>query len=72
MNTTLETRAPPELVAAFREMCRENEWTTEEVLEHLLEYAVEQDYHLALDIHKLRRRKYRNEKWEHPHPDGLD
>lgn len=56
----------PELLNAFREMCRKNGWTTQEVLEFLIEDAVESDYMLAIGIHRNRVRKKQGKSWEPP------
>lgn len=59
-------KLPKELLKAFKDMCRENEWTEDEVLEHLLQWAIAQDYKLAFPIHKFRIRKEKGIVWQNP------
>jgi predicted DNA-binding protein len=64
MGTAL--KLTPELLKAFGEMCRRNGWTTQEVLECLIEEAVADDYLLAVNVHRNRIRKKQGKRWERP------
>lgn len=57
-------KLPPELLNAFREMCRKNGWTVQEVMECLIEEAVADDYLLAVNVHRNRIRKKQGRVWE--------
>lgn len=65
----VNTEASDELLAHFDSMCHRNEWTRGEVLEVLLELAIEEGPRLAFPVHKLRLRKKRCNKWQPP-PSG--
>ena len=66
------TEAPDNLVEAFENMCRENEWTKGEVLEVLLEFAVSEGPRLAFPVHRLRVRKKRCAVWQPEKPSRSD
>ena len=67
--TKYPASAPEELVHEFEELCRRMQWTRDEILELLLEYAVREGSSLALQVHKNRLRRARGKKWQPPSTD---
>lgn len=67
-NTTItSTGHNPELIEAFEEMCRMNEWTKREVLEYLMEYALRERNKLAYPLHRWRVLRYHKRmQWHKP------
>lgn len=60
----MSTKLPPELLDAFRQMCRKNGWSVQEVFECLIEEAVAKDYLLAVNVHRNRIRKKQGKSWK--------
>lgn len=55
----------PELLAAFEEMCRENEWKQADVISYLLESAVLQNQNMALPFFRWLQTR-RKKRWQRP------
>jgi hypothetical protein len=54
---------PKDVSKAFSDFCKMHDWTEQEVLTHLMLYAIKQGVDLAPKLHTQRSRLRKNPKW---------